>query len=212
MAARRLVRVVVTGLALAVGVVVVPNVWVAHAEHARIYRAVEDVPQRSVAIVPGTSVSHGQPGWCLTDRLTAALALYRAGRVKAIVVSGNDTQRSPEVSVMRRRLTERGVPAADIWSDPAGSRTRETMLNAAHVLGVKNAIICTQERYLARAIYLAENAGIDAVGLALSTDLPRTPRAVGEEILKTTLATVESYARPSSLTDMDSGQQLLALR
>jgi SanA protein len=215
MAAKRLVQLVVGGMVLAAAAVALPNLWVAHATHLRTYGTLEDVPQRSVAIVPGTSVYGGQPGWCSTDRLKAALALYRAGRVKAIVVSGNDTQASPEVSVMRSWLMERGVPAADVWSDPAGSRTRETMLNATRVFGVKDAIICTQDLYVQRTLFLASQAGLDAVGVGLPTGLSRSSRLVGVEALKTTLAFAESYLRAGpdvARTPSRTSSALLAVR
>src|SRR5258707_1016876 len=78
------------------------------------------VPARSVAIVPGSGVADGRPGPPLRVRLETALALYQSGRVKTILVSGNDTEASPEVSVMYAWLLRRGVPVGDIWTDEGG--------------------------------------------------------------------------------------------
>jgi vancomycin permeability regulator SanA len=186
---------------LAFGGLVGPNAWVARAARGHAYRSLSSLPARSVAIVPGAAVHRGQPLASLNDRLEAALVLYREGRVKSILVSGKNDATSPEVSVMRAWLAARGVAPADVWSDEAGSRTRETMLNAASRFNVSDAIICTQERYLPRALFLARHAGINAVGVALQTPLPRSSRAVGTEALKTTLAFLESYLRQGPATD-----------
>lgn len=171
------------------------NAWVSQAARSHAYETLSAVPARSVVIVPGAAVHGGQPLTSLRDRLEAALALYRWGRVKTILVSGNNSAADPEVAVMRTWLSAHGVAPEDIWSDEAGSRTRETMLNAATVFNVGDAIVCTQARYLPRALFLAEHAGINAVGVALPTPLSDSPRAVGAEALKTTLAFLESYLR-----------------
>jgi vancomycin permeability regulator SanA len=173
-----------------------PNVWIARSTRAYTYTSAEAVPARTFAIVPGSPVSRGRPSPVLRDRLGAALELYRGGRVKTILVSGQDTPASPEATVMRAWLEARGVPAVDIWSDGGGTRTRQTMNRAVATYGVGDAIVCTQTVNVARSIYLARRAGIDAIGLALPTPLERSTRYVAKESLKTTLAFAESQLRP----------------
>lgn len=176
-----------------------PNVWITRSTRAYTYRNGDAIPARTFAIVPGSPVSSGRPSPVLRARLDAALALYRGGRVKTILVSGQDTPASPEATVMRAWLEARGVPAADIWSDGGGTRTRQTMNRAVEQYGVGDAIVCTQTVNVARSIYLARRAGIDAVGLALPTPLERSTRYVAKESLKTTLAFAESQlgSRPT---------------
>jgi vancomycin permeability regulator SanA len=192
----RRVAVAVASLAL-VGLtgLAASNVWVARASRGYVYESADAVPSRDVAIVPGSRVFRGQPLLIVRSRLEAALALYRAGRVKAVLVSGDDDAVSPEVTVMGAWLREHGVPAADVWSDAGGSRTRETMNRAAAVYGVTGAIVCTQTVNMDRTLYLAHAAGIDAVGLALPTNLGRSKRYMAKESLKTTLAFAESQLR-----------------
>ena len=96
---------------------------------------------------------------------------------------------------MRAWLRARGVPAADVWSDGGGTRTRETMNRAVAFYGVTDAIVCTQTVNMARSLYLARRAGIDAVGLALPTRLGESTRYLATESLKTTLAFAESQLR-----------------
>jgi vancomycin permeability regulator SanA len=177
-----------------------PNLWIARSTRPYAYSSAEAVPARTFAIVPGSRVIHDEPLSILRARLEAALELYRAGRVKAILVSGQETAEAPEATVMRAWLRARGVPAVDVWSDGGGTRTRETMNRAATFYGVTDAIVCTQTVNVARSIYLARRAGIDAVGLALPTTLGRSTRYLATESLKTTLAFAESnlLARPTS--------------
>jgi vancomycin permeability regulator SanA len=175
------------------------NAWVSWRSQGYAYDSAATVPSRSVAIVPGSRVHDGKPLHIVRSRLEAALALYQAGRVKTILVSGDDTAAAPEVTVMSAWLRAHGVPADDIWSDGGGSRTRETMNRAAALYGVTDAIVCTQTVNMARSLYLARAAGIDAVGLALPTDLGRSKRYLATESLKTTLAFAESALGPRAI-------------
>lgn len=176
-----------------------PNFWIAHRAQPYAYSRPDAVPRRTFAIVPGSRVHHDKPLPILRARLEAALELYRAGRVKAILVSGQESAAAPEATVMRAWLRGHNVPAADVWSDGGGTRTRETMNRAASFYGVTDAIVCTQTVNMARSIYLARQAGIDAVGLALPTRLGESTRYLAIESLKTTLAFAESQlqARPA---------------
>src|ERR1700690_2690289 len=113
-------RIVGGATLLAVAGLVGSNAWVAWASRGCAYESAESVPARSVAIVPGSRVHEGKPLFIVRCRLQAGLDLYRAGGVKAIVVSGNDSAANPEVTVMRAWLRARGVPAAEVWSDAGG--------------------------------------------------------------------------------------------
>jgi vancomycin permeability regulator SanA len=176
------------------------NLWIARAERPFTFSAVAAVPARTFAIVPGSGADRRGPGPVLRARLEASLELYRAGRVKAILVSGRDTEKAPEATVMRAWLRERGVPAADVWTDGGGVRTRETMNRASAYYGVTDAVVCTQTVNMARSLYLARAAGIDAVGLALPASFHPSTRYLAGESLKTTLAFAESQlrARPTA--------------
>jgi vancomycin permeability regulator SanA len=146
---------------------------------------------RDVAIVPGTFVSSaGRPGPMLRARLEAAREVLATGRVHAILVSGNESSR--EATSMQRWLVERGVDPERILVDPAGTRTIETMRNAARRFGVSRAIVCTENLSMPRTLFLAQRAGIDAVGLSIPTPLARSPRWVATEALKSVLAFFET--------------------
>lgn len=172
-----------------------PNLVVSYAAQGYDYTVASTVPARTVAIVPGARVHQGKPFVHLEARLQAALELYRAGRVKAILVSGQNSEESPEVNAMRAWLLEHGVPADHVWSDEQGLRTRDTMNRAVSELGITNAVICTQKTSMERSLFLAQRAGMDAVGLALPSNLEQSSRHRGAEAFKTSVAFIESYLR-----------------
>lgn len=145
--------------------VLVASAWLVRRTASYVHRSLGDVPARTVAIVPGCRVyADGSPSATLEDRLAAALELYEAGKVERILVSGDHGRRGyDEVGVMHRWLSERGVPDDHVFLD-AGFRTLDTMQRAARVFEVRDAVICTQEFHLPRSIFLAREAGIDAIG------------------------------------------------
>ena len=160
------------GLLAALALISTPlwaQVWITRQARAHIFKAVETVPPRATAIVLGARVyGRGRPSPILEDRLRMALELYSRGLVKKILVSGD--HQSPhydEVNTMRDWLTARGVPSRAIFLDHAGFRTHDTMVRAVRVFQIQSAIICTQRFHLPRALYLAQNAGLDAVGIAV---------------------------------------------
>ncbi len=131
------------------------------------YEDAAEVPSRYVAIVLGARVmKDGTPSHALEDRLHAALDLWRARKIERILVTGDHGEQGyNEVASMHRWLTQRGVPPERIFTDHAGFRTFDSMVRAAEIFEVKEAVVCTQRFHLARSIYLARQHGIDAVGL-----------------------------------------------
>jgi SanA protein len=170
---------------------------VSHAARPFTFAGLDEVPARDVAVVPGVgSARPGRPPRNLVERLRVALALYRAHKVKTILVSGvsDDSVRGhDEVVEMRRWLASRGVATEDVLVDPAGYRTLDTMWRAANLLHVSSAIICTQATNVTRAIFLARKEGIDAVGLIAPARTPASARAWRVDALKTVLAVIDTY-------------------
>jgi SanA protein len=102
----------------------------------------------------------------LTDRVKRAAELWETGRVDRILVSGDHGQWIyDEPDTMRKALVEAGVPPKAIFEDHAGFNTWASMVRARRVFGVEDAVIVTQGFHMARALYLADHAGLDATGL-----------------------------------------------
>lgn len=148
------------------------------------------LPDVDVALVLGAAPigPEGGPNRYFEYRLDAAAALWRAGKVKFLLVSGD--RRPPdydEPSAMRAGLIARGVPANTIYRDFAGVRTRTSVLRAKSVFGQQRLIIVSQGFHAARAIFLARSEGVEAWGFAardvvraysIFTELRRYPSAL----------------------------------
>ena len=191
-------RILAWGGAAVAGAVLTVNLWVVAGTVRYRYERVGDVPVRQAAIVPGALVyPDGRPSDILADRLETALALYRAGRVARILVSGDHGRREyDEVNAMRRWLEARGVPSRDIFMDHAGFDTHDTMVRAREVFCVDSAVVVTQAFHLPRAVYAARGAGLRAVGL--EADRRRYRKAVQNQVR-------ESAARVKSFGEIHLG-------
>ena len=134
---------------------------------------VADVPRAQVAIVPGALVKpDGEMSAMLADRVSQASALWHAGKVEKILVSGDHHSWAyDEPGTMRKALVADGVPARDVFEDHAGFDTWATMVRARAIFGVHDAVVVTQGFHMPRALFLAGAAGIDASGL--TADLHR---------------------------------------
>lgn len=128
---------------------------------------VADVPREPVAIVPGALVMpNGKMSTMLADRVRDASRLWHAGKVAKILVSGDHhTWAYDEPDTMRKALVRDGVPPRDVFEDHAGFDTWATMVRARSIFGIDHAVVVTQGFHMPRALFLADQAGIDATGL-----------------------------------------------
>jgi SanA protein len=129
--------------------------------------SVDGVRHAQVAIVPGALVKpDGTMSGMLDDRVAGAVALYDAGKVDKILVSGDHGHLGyDETDTMRKALLAQGVPGRAIFTDYAGFDTWSTMERARQIFDVQSAVVVTNGFAMARALYLAKSAGLDAQGL-----------------------------------------------
>jgi SanA protein len=139
---------------------------VGRAARQRIF-AVEDAPVRDVAIVFGAGVHpDGTLAAPLEDRVLTAVELYRAHKVRKLLMSGDNSRRSyDEPTAMMEHAVALGVSRADIALDYAGFHTYDTCYRAGAVFDVHSATLITQRFHLARAIFTCRALGVDAVGV-----------------------------------------------
>lgn len=170
--ARRLLGFGAASALLAVLAALVPATYTFARYQDRIYTDPSSIPSAPVAIVFGAGVwANGEPSLMLADRIDAAVELYRRGKVRRLLMTGDNGQADyNEVEVMRRYAIARGVPPDRINLDHAGFRTYDSCYRARAIFGVTRAILVTQRYHLPRALYLANAFGIDAVGLKAGRD------------------------------------------
>ena len=126
------------------------------------------LPGKHVALVLGAGLNvRGEPSAILYDRVATAADLYKAGKVKKLLMSGdNGDVDYNEVEAMRHAAVELGVPDADIVLDYAGFNTWDSCYRARDVFGQKDVLIVTQKFHLPRALYVCRHLGVSAIGVA----------------------------------------------
>ncbi len=101
----------------------------------------------------------------LQDRVDAALNAFEAGKFQRFLLSGDHGSRNyDEVNAMKDYLNQKGVADSVIFLDHAGFDTYDSMFRAKEVFEVDDAVIFTQKFHLPRALYLANNLGLEAQG------------------------------------------------
>ncbi|MEZ4555940.1 MAG: ElyC/SanA/YdcF family protein [Caldilineaceae bacterium] len=112
------------------------------------------------------SIAAGGCRPCWRDRVDTAIALYQAGKVDKLLMSGdNSTPEYDEPGAMMAYAIAQGVPAADIQPDYAGRRTYDTCYRAQAIFHVEDAVLVTQAFHLPRALFTCHNLGLDAQGV-----------------------------------------------
>jgi SanA protein len=148
------------------GLLVAWRVWLNLAYATATFTAIADVPPHRVALVFGAGVRNNRPSAALADRIEAAAALYQAGRVQKLLMSGdNRFVNYNEPGVMQAYAQALGVPAQDIVLDYAGRRTYDSCYRARAIFQVTEAVLVTQGFHQARAAYLCDRLGVRSVGL-----------------------------------------------
>ena len=139
------------------------------ASSAKIYRSTETIPTNDVALVLGTGklTTRGNPNLHFNQRIEAAAALFKSGKVRHLLVSGdNSVKNYDEPTDMRDALVEAGVPKEVITCDYAGLRTLDSVVRAKTVFGQSNFTIVTEEFHCPRAVWIARRHGLDVVAFA----------------------------------------------
>jgi SanA protein len=156
-------------LLLFVLVVFLSHAIVRNAAEGRIYTDRFTVPRRPAGLLLGTSPHFrtGAPNQFFQNRIDAAASLVLDDRIQVIVVSGDNQHLSyNEPAYMRAALMERGVPADRIVMDFAGFRTLDSVVRMKEVFGQDDFIIVSQRFQIERALFIAGEHGIHALGFA----------------------------------------------
>ncbi|MFC1466553.1 MAG: vancomycin high temperature exclusion protein [Candidatus Brachytrichaceae bacterium NZ_4S206] len=158
-------RMIWVAIILLIGVPLLARGFTMVFARSRIYAAPEAVPHHRVAIVFGAEARNGRPSAVLYDRIASAVALYKAGAVDKLLMSGdNRFANYNEPGVMRQTALQLGVPDADIVLDYAGRSTYDTCYRAREIFGLREAVLVTQAYHLDRAIFTCSALGVASVG------------------------------------------------
>lgn len=143
------------------------DIFVAFSGPREIYAKIGDLPVAQAVMVPGAAVwRNGRMSDVFFDRASVALGVYRAGKVKKILVSGDHSRGDyDEVDIAKKFFLDNGVPGKDIFVDYAGFDTYDSVYRAKKIFQVESMIISTQNFHLPRALYLARRQGIKVYGI-----------------------------------------------
>ena len=133
----------------------------------RLYTDVRRVPYHKVGLLLGTTkyMAGGGINPYYHYRIQAAAQLAKAGKVKYIIASGdNSTKQYNEPQEMRDDLIKAGVDSARIFLDYAGFRTFDSIIRLREIFSQDSATIISQPFHNERALYIASREGIHAVG------------------------------------------------
>lgn len=109
----------------------------------------------------------GNPSAMLHDRLTRGVELYDLGAAPKLLMSGDHGRvEYDEVAAMKQFAINEGIVSEDVFMDHAGFSTYESIYRAKEVFQADKILIVTQEYHLYRALYIANQLGVEAYGVA----------------------------------------------
>lgn len=187
----------------------ISNIWIINATKDKIHTDVDKVPVNDVALVLGTSrrLMNGKANPFFTDRIKAAAELYKSGKVKHLILSGDNAKKYyNEPQFMKEALLERGIPDSVITLDYAGLRTLDSVVRCLEIFGQQNVTIITQKFHSYRALYIGGHYKMKVVAFA-AENLP-----IAESF---SVMVRELFARPKAILDLyvlDTAPQIMGAR
>jgi SanA protein len=133
----------------------------------KLYKDVETILYNKVGLVLGTVkiLKNGNINRYYQYRIDAAAALFKAGKIKYILVSGDNSKKGyDEPTDMKDDLIKKGVPENRIFLDFAGFRTLDSVVRSKAIFGQKSISIISQKFHNERAVFIANHKDIDAIG------------------------------------------------
>jgi len=142
------------------------NEWIVCSTSAAVFKEMSELPQNDVALVLGTGKllrGSGKINPHFRKRVEAAAELYKAGKVKHLLLSGDNHVASyDEPTDMAEALMALNVPPSAMTLDYAGFRTFDSVVRAKKVFGQSKVTIVTDDFHAARSVFLARHEGLDA--------------------------------------------------
>ena len=181
---------------LAIALVIAADRWVGSVAAPFVSARLEDCPAAPVALVLGTArETNGRPNAFYTARLEAAADLFHRRKVRAILVSGDNSRPEyDEPGAMKADLVALGVPARFVTCDFAGFRTLDSVVRASEVFSQRRFIVVSQRFHVERAVFLARGYGLEAFGFAASDVGGHAGRAVrAREVLARGQALLDAW-------------------
>lgn len=143
------------------------NYWVINSTRSQLYSEVASTPQNDIGLLLGANKksSKGGDNLYFKNRIKAASDLFKAGKIKHIIVSGdNHIKEYDEATDMCDALIWEGIPDSCITLDYAGFRTFDSMVRCLKVFKQKNVTVISQEFHNQRAVFIGNYYEMNVIG------------------------------------------------
>lgn len=164
---KTLTIIVATILAAVFGLLFYANHTVEACSEKLTYSQIDQIPYRKVGLLLGTSrmLSRRRINLFFKYRIDATVALYKHQKIKYIIISGDHSKKYyNEPEDMKKELLAQGVPDSVIFLDYAGLRTWDSVARCYQIFGQNDFTIISQAFHNERAIYIAQNYHLNAIG------------------------------------------------
>lgn len=164
---KKILKLIVALLVVLILVIVTCNYIISNTAKGKTFDDVSKIPKNRVGLVLGTSnrITDGSSNPYYTYRIEATIALFKAGKIDFILVSGdNGSIYYNEPNTIKKDLVDAGVPEDLIFLDYAGFRTLDSMVRAKFIFGLDAVTVISQKFHNERAIYIAKKKGLNAIG------------------------------------------------
>jgi SanA protein len=171
---KRILRWLAGSFVLIIIVILTCNFMVIRSTKAQIFNDVSKIENRTVGLLLGTSKlnRYGKPNLFFKYRIEAASSLFKAGKIKHVIVSGDNSKTEyDETTDMHDALVEAGVPDSCITLDYAGFRTLDSVVRCLKIFGQNDIIIISQEFHNERALFIANYYKMNALAFS-AQDVP----------------------------------------
>lgn len=157
----------IIGFVSLIGFVLICNILITKNAKGKLYNNSTEIPYNKVGLLLGTGkyLANGYINKYYQYRIDAATALLKASKIKYIIISGDNSRKEyDEPTTMRTDLINNGIDSTLIYLDYAGFRTFDSMIRLKEIFGQDSATIISQQFHNERAIYIAKQHGIAAIG------------------------------------------------
>lgn len=147
--------------------VVAIDQYVTKKNEPNLFSSIQKIPANKIGLLLGTSkhLQNGRINLFYKYRVNATAKLYKAGKIKYIIASGDNRIKDyDEPTQMKEDLIALGVPANKIYLDYAGFRTLDSVIRAKEVFGQSKFTVISQDWHNERALFIADNKDIEAIG------------------------------------------------
>jgi SanA protein len=144
------------------------DVLIKNNAEGKLYSDANDIPYRKVGLLLGTG-KYTKRGEELNpyyvNRIKAATELVKAGKVKYLIISGDNSRKDyNEPEMMRDDLIKNGIDSTRLYLDYAGFRTFDSIVRLKEIFGQDSVTVVSQLFHNERALYLASKENMAAIG------------------------------------------------